>query len=171
MLRFLFPRLTAESVGGAALFEWATAQARASHWYVGGGVEDTIDGRFAMLATVTGLVSVRLEQAGESGTYTNVALTERFIEVMEAEHRELGLGDPALGRTVRKLVGSLGRRVELWRNAIAGGGDWNETVRRSLMGEGELPPESLTHVSDCLRTLWQKLQATSDSDITKGRIA
>ena len=45
----------------------------------------------------------------------SVALTERFIEVMEAEHRELGLGDPTLGKTVRKLVGSLARRTELWR--------------------------------------------------------
>jgi cytochrome b pre-mRNA-processing protein 3 len=169
MLRFLFPRLTDESVGGAALFEWAIAQARATHWYVEGAVEDTIDGRFAILATVTALVSVRLERAGDSATPTSVALTERFIEVMESEHRELGLGDPVLGRTVRKLVGSLGRRVELWRDAISGG-DWNEAVRRSLVGEGELPPESFTHVSDCLRNLWQKLEATSDSVVTKGRI-
>ena len=170
MLRFLFPRLTPESVGGAALFEWTTAQARATHWYVEGGVEDTIDGRFAILATITALVSVRLEQAGESGTATNVALTERFIAVMEAEHRELGLGDPALGRTVRKLVGSLGRRVELWRIAIAGG-DWYETVRRSVVGEGELPPESLTHAADRIRNLWQKLKGSSDSALLKGRIA
>ena len=48
----------------------------------------------------------------------SVALTERFIEVMEAEHREMGLGDPKLGRTVRKLVGSLARRIELWRAAL-----------------------------------------------------
>ena len=48
-----------------------------------------------------------------------MALTERFIEVMESEHRELGLGDPTLGKTVRKLVGALARRTELWRSATA----------------------------------------------------
>ena len=45
----------------------------------------------------------------------SVALTERFIHVMESEHRELGLGDPTLGKTVRKLVGMLARRTQLWR--------------------------------------------------------
>ena len=38
-------------------------------------------------------------------TLSQSRVTERFIEVMELEHRELGLGDPTLGKTVRKLVG------------------------------------------------------------------
>ena len=80
---------------------------------------DTIDGRFAVLATIIALVLVRLEREGEAGNAASVALTERFIHVMESEHRELGLGDPTLGKTVRKLVGMLARRTELWRGAAA----------------------------------------------------
>src|SRR5205809_6910268 len=101
MLGFLFRTLTAQPSRGAALFAAATAEARKPHWYVQGEVPDTIDGRFAVLATITAMIIVRLEQLGEQGDAMSVALTERFIEVMESEHRELGLGDPKLGRTVR----------------------------------------------------------------------
>ncbi len=120
MLGNLFRTLTAEPSRGAKLFAAATAEARKPHWYIEGAVPDTIDGRFAVLATVLALVIVRLEQLGQEGNAASVALTERFIEVMELEHRQMGLGDPKLGRTVRKLVGSLSRRVALWRSAAAG---------------------------------------------------
>ena len=120
MLNSLFRRLTADPVSGEPLFAAATDEARLPHWYREGAVADTIDGRFAALATVVSLIILRLEREGQSGDALSVALTERFIAVMESEHRELGLGDPTLGRTVRKLVGSLARRTELWREAEGG---------------------------------------------------
>ena len=170
MLRFLFPRLTAEPARGANLFAWVTAEARAAHWYLEGAVEDSVDGRFAMLATIAALVSLRLEQAGDPGLHASVALTERFVEVMEAEHREMGLGDPKLGRTVRKLVGSLARRIELWRAAV-GGGDWNDAARRSVYGDREPPPQALAHSARRLRGLWTQLEASADSVVAEGGIA
>ncbi len=128
MLAKLFQRLTAAPSSEMALFAWVTQTARRRDWYVEGKVPDTIDGRFAMLATVGALVLVRLEQLGEEGERLSIAFTERFAEVMESEHRELGLGDPTLGKTVLKLVAALGRRVELWRNAADGG----HAARQSL---------------------------------------
>ena len=89
------------------MFDWVTREARARHWYIEGRVPDTIEGRFAMLATIAALVILRLERGGTRGIEASVALTERFVEVMESEHREMGLGDPKLGRTVRKLVSGL----------------------------------------------------------------
>jgi len=70
MLRFLFQRLTADPERGAELFDAATRIAREPHWFVKGGVPDTLDGRFAVLATVTALVLVRLEGEGEPGNAT-----------------------------------------------------------------------------------------------------
>ena len=63
MLRSLFRGLTAEPDRGAAVFEAVTAEARLPHWYVEGRVPDTLDGRFAVLATLTALTLVRFEQA------------------------------------------------------------------------------------------------------------
>ena len=169
MLGFLFRGLTADPHRGAALFDAVTAKTREPHWYVEGTVPDTLDGRFAVLATITALVLARIEREGESGDPTSVALTERFIEVMESEHRELGLGDPTLGKTVRKLVGSLGRRTELWRSATAGERDWNETTRESLYKES-VSADALRHSAGALRTLSTKLQEVGAGALAEGRI-
>src|SRR6185369_16138934 len=167
MLSFLFPRLTPGPHKGAALFDAVTAKAREPHWYVEGEVPDTIDGRFRVLATVLSLVLVRLEQEGEAGDALSVALTERFIEVMDAEHRELGIGDPSLGKTVRKLVGSVARRVELWRSAVDG--DWNEAARQSVYAR-EGASGAVEHSAGSLKAIWTKLSDIDAAGLAEGRI-
>jgi cytochrome b pre-mRNA-processing protein 3 len=165
MLGFLFRSLTAEPARGAALFAAVTAEARRPHWYVEGQVPDTIDGRFAVLATIAALVMVRVEQWGDEGNPLAVALTERFIEVMEAEHRELGLGDPTLGRTVRKLVGSLSRRTDLWREVS----DWTEATRESLY-KSAASPDALDHSARELREIWAGLERVDPNQLAEGRL-
>jgi cytochrome b pre-mRNA-processing protein 3 len=170
MLGFLFRGLTAEPASGTALFDALTVQARQPHWYVEGKVPDTLDGRFAVLATLTALTLVRVEAEGESGNPLSVGLSERFIEVMESEHRELGLGDPTLGKTVRKLVGMLARRTERWRAACGGEGDWFEATRESLY-KSDVDPDALRHSGEALRSLWNHLSATAPAALGKGEIA
>ena len=71
-----------------------------------------------MLATICALLTVRVEDSGEQ----SAALAERFIEAMDAEHRQMGINDPALGKQVRRMVAALARRVGEWRAAVAGRG-------------------------------------------------
>ena len=170
MLKFLFRGLTADISSGAALFEALTAEARRPHWYVEGAVPDTFDGRFAVLATLTALALVRLEHDGDPGNRLSVVLTERFIEVMESEHRELGMGDPTLGRTVRKLVGMLARRTDLWRAACAEGADWFETTRESLYKD-RVDSDALRHSGEALKAFSQRLSATPLDRLEQGRFA
>ena len=169
MLRFLFPRLTAEPARGAELFGRVVGETRAPHWYTDGNVPDTVDGRFAMLATIAALVMVRIERDGDSDPATAAALTERFVEAMTAEHREMGLGDPTLGRTVRRLVGALARRVELWRSAIPRDG-WVEAARDSAYGAEAPAGDALAHTAAGLRDLWLRLDATPVDALAGGRI-
>ena len=158
MLRFLFRGLTNEPARGQALFDRVVAESRKPHWYLDGEVPDTIDGRFAVLATVCALFIVRLEQGEERFDDASVALTERFIEAMDAEHRQIGLNDPGLGRRVRKLVGSLERRVDEWRDSTHGETDWIDAVVSSLY-RGEPPKDSaLEHSASALRGLWEGLK-------------
>jgi cytochrome b pre-mRNA-processing protein 3 len=169
MLEFLFGGLTAAPARGARLFDAVTAEARLPHWYGEGQVPDTLDGRFAVLATLVAVTLVRLEQLGDAGTALSVALTERFVEVMEAEHRELGLGDPTLGRTVRKLVGALARRAGLWRAAIAENADWRDCARQSLYRDEPAAP-ALDHSASALKAAWAKLERTNAEALADGRI-
>jgi cytochrome b pre-mRNA-processing protein 3 len=168
MLRFLFPRLTPDQ-RGSALFAAITAKAREPHWYVAGEVPDTIDGRFRVLATLCALVTVRLEAFGPAGEAASVGLTERFIEVMETEHREIGLGDPSLGKKVRKLVGSLARRVTIWREAVAGAVSWDEATVGSLYGD-EPDADALEYSSAALRSFWDVLSDRTLEQIAGGDI-
>jgi cytochrome b pre-mRNA-processing protein 3 len=170
MLGFLFRGLTAEKPAGVALFDALTSEMRQKGWYVDAAVPDTLDGRFAVLATVTALALVRLEQDGAEGNRLSVALTERFIEVMESEHREIGLGDPTLGKTVRKLVGILAKRTELWRAACAGERAWNEATAESLF-KGEQPPEGLQFAGAKLSQWKERLSNTPLAELEHGRIA
>jgi cytochrome b pre-mRNA-processing protein 3 len=169
MLDFLFRRLTADPQRGATLFAAVSRTAREPHWYVEGKVPDTIDGRFAVLATVTALVLVRLESGGAEGDAVSAALTERFVETMETEHRELGLGDPTLGKKVRKLVGSLSRRTDLWRSALDGGSELTSAALDSLY-KGSVDPDALAHSAAALERLKSQLERTSLQDIARGKL-
>jgi cytochrome b pre-mRNA-processing protein 3 len=168
MLRFLFPRLTAAPERGEKLFAAITHEARSAHWYLDGEVPDTIDGRFAMLTTIAALVMVRLDALGERAA--TAALTERFVEVMESEHRELGLGDPKLGRTVLRLVGALERRVGLWQET-ANSGDWTDAVRNSVYRDGEPEAAALEHTAAALMRFRDGLARVSAQDLSEGRLA
>jgi cytochrome b pre-mRNA-processing protein 3 len=169
MLDFLFQRLTTAIPRGAELFDAVTKVAREPHWYIQAMVPDSLDGRFAVLATITALVLVRVESDGVTGDGISVAVTERFIEVMESEHRELGLGDPTLGRKVRKLVGSLSRRTDLLRLAATGGVEWQQAALESLY-KTTVPPGAVAHASSALQSLWEQLVETPLDDLAHGKL-
>jgi cytochrome b pre-mRNA-processing protein 3 len=89
---------------------------------------------------------------------------------MESEHRELGIGDPTLGKTVRKLVAVLARRTELWRSACAGDREWSETTRESLY-QGDVAPDALRDSTKALKDLSARLERSSLSQLEQGEIA
>ena len=166
MLGSLFRRLTAAPARHSPLFDALTRIAREPHWYLEGAVPDTLDGRFAVLSTVPAMTLARLERDGPAGDRASVMLTERFIEVMESEHREMGLGDPTLGKTVRKLVGMLAQRTDLWRSA----GDFPEATRESLYKD-EVAPDALAHSSAALQRFAERLAQAELAEIERGNIA
>ena len=170
MFRALFARLTGDPHRGQALFDAVVAETRPIDWFTDGGVPDTVDGRFALLSTVVALTIVRLEQLGEEGRAASAALTERFVDTLDVELREMGLGDPTLGKQVRKLVGALGAKVERWRTIVEGDSPWGDEVRASLLLPPDVLPSAIQHDEARLRTLWTRLDASSLESISTGKI-
>jgi cytochrome b pre-mRNA-processing protein 3 len=170
MLRALFARLTGEPRRGQALFGLAVAEASRTDWFVEGGVPDTINGRFAVLATVIALISVRLERDGEAGGQATVALTERLVESLDVEIREMGVGDPTLGKQVRKLVGAVGGRIERWRTLIETDGPWADEVQRSLYLDDPADRDALACSESQLRGFWHRLTETRLDQLCEGRM-
>jgi cytochrome b pre-mRNA-processing protein 3 len=87
---------------------------------------------------------------------------------MEAEHRELGLGDPALGRRIRKLVSSLGRRVKLFPG-MDDAGRWDVAVNDSIY-QGEAESEALEHTAHALRTFRADLRSADVAALARGTL-
>ena len=169
MLRFLFGGLTDRQKPSQRLFDRVVAEARTPHWYLEGEVPDTLGGRFAMLATLCALAIVRIE-AQENSARESAAFAERFVEAMDAEHRQMGMNDPALGRRVRKLVGALARRTQEWRRAISGEADWGIVTLSSVYGNEQASPQALAHSTESLRASWSRFENASDADLAEGQI-
>jgi cytochrome b pre-mRNA-processing protein 3 len=129
---------------------------------------DTIDGRFAVLASLLALASVRLERGGELAQRGGIDLTECFIADMDSEIRQLGIGDPSIGKQVGGMVGALGGRVGAWRSAISGEEAWNDVTSRSLY-RGRTPDDAvLAHSESALREYWDRLQRADDETLVAG---
>src|SRR3546814_16090251 len=73
------------------LWDAVVATARAPHWYAGGTVPDTLDGRFDMISLVLALVLHRIDDDPEQGL-AGVQLTELFVNDMDGRSEERRVG-------------------------------------------------------------------------------
>lgn len=150
------------------LWQAVVDEARCLHWYAQDGAADTVPGRFDMLTAVLSAVLVRMEQ-GDHLAVPSVMLTELFVHDMDGQLRELGVGDPVVGKHVGKLVGAMGGRLAAYRAGLAGDTDaLTDAARRNLtLRDGA----DAAAIAAGLRTFANRLARTSDADLLAGRIA
>ena len=169
-MRFLNRLFQAPDRGAAPmLYAGIVARGREAHWYEAGQVPDTIDGRFDMIAAVLSLVLLRLEQDPQAVPFST-HLTEVFIDDMDGQLRQIGIGDIVVGKHVGKMMGMLGGRLGAYREALAAGG-FDEALVRNLY-RGEAPaPAALAHVETELRALHAGLAGTPVATLIGGALA
>ncbi len=171
-MRSIMAMLRPKGADAGALYAAVVAEARRPAWYVEGGVADSLDGRFAVLASLTALTILRLEEGGEATVRHSVALTESFIADMDAQMREEGFGDPSIGKQVRSMVGALAARVDRWRRARSGEIGWDEAVSFSIYRDSPPSVESaVTYTTEALRRFDEGLGGAVDRNLIEGRIA
>lgn len=100
------------------LWHHVVSIARQRHWYAGAGVPDTLEGRFDMIAAVLALVLLRME-SDEALIAPSVRLTELFVDDMDGQLREIGIGDLVVGKHMGRLMSVLGGRLGAFRTALA----------------------------------------------------
>jgi cytochrome b pre-mRNA-processing protein 3 len=167
----LLSRLFGERRDRAALrplYDALVAAAREPAWYREGGVPDTLEGRFDMLATIVALALIRLEAEGDDAKAESVALTEIFIDDMDGTLRQIGIGDFVVGKHVGKLVGALGGRLGALRNALPDGGGLEPAVRRNVFRDGPASDPQIAWVAARLRRLHERLEATAREPLLAG---
>jgi cytochrome b pre-mRNA-processing protein 3 len=151
------------------LYAAVVAEARQPHWYLAGGVEDSIEGRFEMVSAVMAVVSIRMEAMGEVAGTPLALLAECFIEDMEGQLREQGVGDVMVGKHVGTMMGALGGRLGAYRDGLAGG-DLDAALIRNLY-RGDTPAaNALAHGKASLQALSARLDAASLDQLMTGQL-
>jgi len=134
--------------------------ARRPAWYAEMGVPDTLDGRFDMISAVLSLVLVRLETEGAAGRDANARLTEVFIDDMDGQLRQLGVGDVVVGKHIGKMMSAMGGRLSAYRETLPDAARFEDALIRNLW-RGEPGPDARpAQVAERLRTLAAKIGAT-----------
>jgi cytochrome b pre-mRNA-processing protein 3 len=153
----------------APLYRAIVARARDPGWYREGGVPDSLDGRFDMVAAVTALVLLRLEALGEEGRGASLLLTELFVDDMDATLRQIGIGDHVVGNHVGRMMGALGGRLAAFRSARRAG-SLTEAVRRNVFHEAPPSEEAVTCVTSRLERLARGLDEVGMPDLLAGML-
>jgi cytochrome b pre-mRNA-processing protein 3 len=151
------------------LYRAIVAKARAPAWYRDGQVPDTLDGRFDMIAAILSLVLLRLETEGSATRPQSVLLTEIFIKDMDAELRQLGVGDYVVGKHVGRMMGALGGRLTALRAARAAG-SLDAAVARNVFHEAPPSDAALAFVASGLADFAGALDAMPVQDVLAGRL-
>lgn len=155
--------------------------AREKSWYAQHGVADTVPGRFDAVTLVMALVMLRMER--DKGTRElpgddtliepSVRLTELFVEDMDGQLRQSGVGDLVVGKRMGRLMGVLGGRIGALREALAQDAD--------TRGEDPLIPvleRNMTLIegadraalAQAVRKLHRQIDALSSEDLIAARI-
>ena len=153
-----------------ALYDSVVAQARLPHWYESGGVPDTIDGRFDMIAAILSLVLLRLERDPTAAAAASARLTERFVSDMDGQLRESGVGDIGVGKHIGKMMGMLGGRLGAYRDGLAAR-DLAPALERNLYRAGVPSPSAMAHTQDALFAFDARLATLPTAQILSGDIA
>jgi cytochrome b pre-mRNA-processing protein 3 len=149
------------------LYRAVVATARRPVWYRNGGVPDTKDGRFDMVAAILSLVLLRLEREGENGRSPAARLTELFVDDMDGQLREDGVGDVVVGKHVGRMMGALGGRLGAFREAAASG-DYRKAIARNIYRGREPAAGAAEVLSDGLVALNATLAATPAAELLDG---
>jgi cytochrome b pre-mRNA-processing protein 3 len=167
LLSALFVRKDARAAQ-RPLYDAVVAVAREPHWYLEGGVADTLDGRFDMVAAILSLVLLRLEAL--EAKPDSVRLTEIFIDDMDGQIRQIGFGDLVVGKQVGRMVGALGGRLAAYRAGLSGEASLAEALVRNLY-RGEAPAaDELAYTEAQLRALATALEGQSLDALLAGHL-
>lgn len=155
-----------------ALYAAAAEQARLPVFFTAYGVEDTVEGRFEMMALHAYLILRRLRDSGDAGARLARAFTETFFAELDAALREMGVGDLSVGRMIRGLAEAFYGRIAAYENALAGKED-EDALPRAL-ARNVFAAESAAGarpLAAYLRACIERLDSQPDGRIALGIVA
>ena len=142
---------------------------RLPEYYAKSRVADTVEGRFDMVVTITALTMLRMEKSRALAPRT-AALTELFVDDMDGQLRESGVGDVVVGKHMGKLMSALGGRMGALRDAMAT--DDEDALRHVLERNVNFAQDgNPADLANRLRALYEDLASRTDDQVVAGDIA
>ena len=155
------------------LYGAIVAQARAPDFYAVYGVPDTTAGRFDMIVLHVHLVVRRLVGEGAESRAAGQLLCERFFSDMDANLRELGVGDLSVPRQMRGIAEAYYGRAKSYDAALRETGEAALAVAlaRNVFGQPEPVSAAAERLARYVRRFQAMLVAQRDVSIVRGEIA
>jgi cytochrome b pre-mRNA-processing protein 3 len=121
-----------------ALYGMIVAQARTPAFYRSYGVADTLDGRLDMIVLHLVLLLRRLAAAGAEPS-VGQRVFDRFCQDMDDNFREMGVGDLAVPKEMRRVAEVFYGRAKAYEAALAAQdvSELTKTLARNVFGRPE----------------------------------
>ena len=151
------------------LYHAVVVAARQPAWYVEGRVADNLDGRFDMVAVMLSLALLRLEAERDAYAAESALLTEIFVDDMDGQLREIGIGDVVVGKHIGRMMSALGGRLGAYRDALASGEGLEVALERNLYRGTPSDPDALAWVAVRIRVLHAAIMKMPVSALLDGQ--
>lgn len=143
-------RRTLQRDGIAAAYGRLMTQARHPDFYRRLKVPDTLDGRFDLLALHLFLLFHRLRAEGGICRPWMRALLELVMDEFDTCVRELGVGDPGVGRRVQAMAFGINGRFAAYHQGVTAAGDGGAALEAALENNlyGTVPTPGAAAIAD-----------------------
>jgi cytochrome b pre-mRNA-processing protein 3 len=172
MISFTNPFKVRREVNAAHDLYVATIKSARDPWLFNDcGVPDTPEGRFEALTLMAFIVLNRLKDiegaAGVSQAYFDV-----MFEDIDANLREMGVGEATIAKRMKKLAGSFYGRVKTYDEALTSDepSQWPDTIKRYLFNETEVSEEIVAAVASFSADIAQNIATQPADNLVAGKI-
>jgi cytochrome b pre-mRNA-processing protein 3 len=150
-----------------AIYGMIVTRAREPFFYQNLGVPDTVNGRFDLLVLHLWMVLRRL-RAIEGGAALAQALFDRFCEDMDANLREMGVGDLTVPKRMQAFGEAFYGRSVAYDAALASGGEAlaQSLCKNVLNGEGM---ENAGRLSNYVKSAIARLDQLDEAALSAAR--
>ncbi len=151
------------------LYNSVVSMGRDPKWYTHYHVPDNIDGRFEMIAAMLSLTLLRLEEEGGQYAQESVWLTELFVDDMDGQLREIGLGDLIVGKHIGQMMSAVGGRLGAYRKGFADSDEMAGAVTRNIFRSEAPSAQAAPLLAQAIAEEMQQLRALpANSILSKG---
>jgi cytochrome b pre-mRNA-processing protein 3 len=165
LFRRQFHRGTIHTLYGAIV-----AQARRPEFYEEFGIADSVEGRFELIVLHLAVVLQRLEREPQGATLGR-ALLDAFGRDMDHNLREMGVGDLAVPKQIKRMMEAFYGRAKSYESALAA--DDPAALARSL-GRNVFAGGAaggVARLADYVRCTARQLDAADGAQFLRGSLA